>query len=33
LRRWSTHDERNGHEALWRFDARVPALTDLLRAT
>jgi hypothetical protein len=31
LRRWSTHDDRNGHEALRVCDARVPALTDLLR--
>jgi hypothetical protein len=23
LRRWSTHDDRNGHEALRQFDARV----------
>jgi hypothetical protein len=26
LRRWSAHDERNGHEALRVFDGRAPVL-------
>jgi hypothetical protein len=26
LRRWNTHDERNGHEALRRYEARATAL-------
>jgi hypothetical protein len=30
LRRWTSHDERNGHEALHRFDTRTPALVGLL---
>jgi hypothetical protein len=30
LRRGTSHDERNGHEALRRFDARAPALVELV---